>query len=90
MRLVDNWQTILRMAWNVKFNVAAAIFGAGELAVQLWPPTSVRPSPLAGIAAFVSIAVTAAQVMAQNEISDANAKKSSAGLPCWNGWRWGS
>jgi hypothetical protein len=68
--LVDDWQAILRKAWSVKFNIAAALFGAGELAVQIWQPASIRPGVFAGIAAFVSIAATAARVMAQKELSD--------------------
>lgn len=74
MRLVDDWQTILRRAWSVKFNMAAALFGAGEIVVQIWQPVSVRPGVFAGIAAFVSMAATAARVMAQKEISDGAAK----------------
>jgi hypothetical protein len=74
MRLVDDWQTILRKAWSVKFNVAAALFGAGEIVVQIWQPTGVRPGVFAGIAASVSIAATAARVMAQKELSDDTSK----------------
>jgi len=70
MRLVDDWPTILRKAWSVKFNVAAALFGAGEIVVQIWQPASIRPGVFAGIAAVVSIAATAARVMAQKEVSD--------------------
>jgi hypothetical protein len=70
MRLVDDWRTILRKAWSVKFNIAAALFGAGEIAVQIWQPTSIQPGMFAGIAACVSIAATAARVMAQKEIGD--------------------
>lgn len=74
INLVDDWQTILRKAWSVKFNIAAALFGAGELAVQIWQPASIRPGVFAAVAACVSIAATAARVMAQKEISDGNAK----------------
>lgn len=70
INLVDDWQTILSKAWSVKFNVAAALFGAGEIVVQIWQPESVRPGVFAGIAAVVSVAATAARVMAQKEISD--------------------
>jgi hypothetical protein len=70
INLVDDWRTILRRAWSVKFNVAAALFGAGEIAVQIVQPESIRPGVFAGIAAFVSIAATAARVMAQKELSD--------------------
>lgn len=70
INLVDDWQTILRKAWSVKFNVAAAICGGAEIAVQIWQPESIRPGVFAGIAFVVSIAATAARVMAQKEISD--------------------
>lgn len=70
INLIDDWQTILRKAWSVKFNVAAALFGAGEIVVQIWQPAGVRPGVFAGIAACVSIASTAARVMAQKELTN--------------------
>jgi hypothetical protein len=70
MRLVEDWRTVLRKAWSVKFNVAAAICGGGEIAVQIWQPTSIRPGVFAGIAFIVSIAATAARVMAQKELTN--------------------
>jgi uncharacterized membrane protein YuzA (DUF378 family) len=74
MRLVDDWRKVLAKAWSVKFNIAAAIFGAGEIVVQIVQPASIRPGVFAGIAAFVSIAATAARVMAQKELSDGTPK----------------
>jgi hypothetical protein len=74
MRLIDDWEMVLTKAWSVKFNIAAALFGAGEIVVQVWQPASIRPGVFAGIAAFVSIAATAARVMAQKELSDGTPK----------------
>jgi hypothetical protein len=72
--LVEDWQTILRKAWSVKFNIAAVIFGAAELVVQLVQPESIRPGVFAGIAACVSIAATGARVLAQTELSNGTGK----------------
>jgi hypothetical protein len=72
--LVDDWQAILKKAWSVKFNIAAAVFGAAEVVVQLVQPESIRPGVFAGIAACVSIAATGARVLAQTELSNGSGK----------------
>lgn len=74
MELVENWQGILKKAWSVKFNIAAAIFGALELVVALVQPASVPHGVFAGIAFCVSIAATGARVLAQKELTDAAPK----------------
>jgi hypothetical protein len=70
INLVDDWRLILKEAWSVKFNVTAAICGGAEIAVQIWQPASIRQGVFAGIAFFVSIAATAARVMAQKELTN--------------------
>lgn len=74
MELVEDWQAILKKAWSVKFNIAAAVFGALELVVALVQPAAVPHGVFAGIAFFVSIAATGARVMAQKELADATPK----------------
>jgi hypothetical protein len=75
MTLIENWDEVLKKAWSVKFNIAAAVFGGLEVAVQLVQPAGIPNGAFAGIAAAVSIAATVARVMAQKEITDAPAAK---------------
>jgi hypothetical protein len=70
INLVDDWRTILRKAWSVKFNVLAAICSGAEIAVQIWQPAGVRPGVFASIAVCISIAAAGARVMAQKELSN--------------------
>lgn len=68
LQLVEDWRTILKKAWSVKFNVAAALFGGAELAVALYQPEGVPRGAFAGIAFMVSICAAGARVMAQKEM----------------------
>jgi hypothetical protein len=70
MKLIDDWQAILTKAWSVKFNIAATLFGAGEVIVALVQPASIPNGVFAGIAALISICANVARVMAQKEMSD--------------------
>lgn len=69
MIFVEDWKAILKKAWSVKFNIAAALFGAAEVVVALVKPASIPNGVFAGIAATVSIAANIARVMAQKEIT---------------------
>lgn len=68
MQLVDNWSAILTKAWSVKFNIAATLLGAMEVAVALVKPASIPNGVFAGIAMAVSIGANVARVMAQQEL----------------------
>ena len=72
--LVDDWRAILAKAWSVKFNIAATLFGAAEVAVALIEPDGLPNGLFAGIAACISIAANVSRVMAQKEISDGTDK----------------
>lgn len=72
--LVDDWSLILKKAWSVKFNIASAVFGGLEVAVQLVQPVSVPAGMFAGFAAVVSMLAVGARVMAQKEIVSAAAE----------------
>jgi hypothetical protein len=74
MNLVDNWSEILTRAWSVKFNIASAVFGGLEVAVQLVQPASIPAGLFAGFAAVVSMLAVGARVLAQSEITNAPAK----------------
>ena len=68
MTLVNDWKLILAKAWSVKFNIASALFGGLEVAVQLVQPASVPAGMFAGFAAAVSMLAVGARVLAQKEI----------------------
>lgn len=69
MKLVDDWDLILKKAWSVKFNIAATIFGALEVVVALVQPASIPNGVFAGIAAVISICANGARIMAQQEMT---------------------
>lgn len=72
MQLVENWQAILKRAWSVKFNIAATMFGALEVAVALVQPASIPNGIFAGIAAAISMGANIARILAQKEITNGN------------------
>jgi hypothetical protein len=74
LTLVENWQAIIAKAWSVKFNIAATLFGAAEVAVALVQPAAIPNGVFAGIAAFISILSNVSRVMAQKELSSGPVK----------------
>jgi hypothetical protein len=72
MNLIENWDQVLKKAWSVKFNAAAALFGGLEVAVQLIQPASIPNGLFAGFGAVVSICAAVSRVLAQKEISNDN------------------
>lgn len=69
MRLIQDWRHVIKKAWVIKFNIAAMLFGAAEVAVAIWQPEGIPNGVFAGIAAVISIAANVARVMAQQELS---------------------
>jgi hypothetical protein len=74
VKLVDDWKAVLAKAWSVKFNIAATLFGAGEVVVALVQPASIPNGIFAGIAAVISILSNVSRVLAQKELSDGPVK----------------
>lgn len=74
MTLIENWQQVLKRAWSVKFNAAAAVFGGLEVAVQLIQPAGIPNGAFAAIGVVVSICATVARVLAQKEVTSDPAK----------------
>lgn len=68
MKLIPDWRTVLRKAWSVKFNVAATLFGAAEVAVAIWQPAGVPNGMFAGGAAAISIFANVSRLLAQKEL----------------------
>jgi hypothetical protein len=70
MRLVENWDQIIKSAWSVKFTAIAALLSGLEVAVQIIKPEGI-PNPLfAVLAGLVSMAVIPARILAQREVKD--------------------
>lgn len=69
MRLIEDWDKVLRKAWSVKFSILAALLGGAEVAVQLVKPAGIPDGAFAGIAAAVSIGATLARLLQQQELS---------------------
>lgn len=71
MKLIEDWDVVLKKAWSVKFNIAATLFGAAEVVVALIQPVGIPNGIFAGIAAMISIGANVARIMAQKEMSGA-------------------
>jgi len=69
MKLLEDWDAILKKAWSVKFSIAAALFGGLEVAVQYVKPASIPAGAFAAVAAVISILATGARVLQQQELS---------------------
>lgn len=69
MKLIPEWRRVIKKAWVVKFNIAAALFGAAEVVVAIWKPAGMPNGVFAGIAAVISICSNVVRVLAQQEIS---------------------
>jgi hypothetical protein len=74
LTLIEDWKAVIAKAWSVKFNIAATLFGAGEVIVALVQPASIPNGIFAGIAAVISILSNVSRVLAQKELSDGAAK----------------
>lgn len=68
MTVVDDWRAVLRKAWSIKFNAAAALFGAAEVAVAIWKPDGMPNGVFAGCAATITIFANIARLMARKEL----------------------
>lgn len=70
MTRVHNWREVLRYAWSIKLNVAAAALGAVEFILPLFfdSPPFERGWFAAG-AALVSFCAVIARLLAQAELS---------------------
>lgn len=69
IKLIDDWQAVARKAWSMKFNLLAALLGAGEVAVQLYQPPGIASGAFAGFATGVSLAAAISRLIAQQELS---------------------
>lgn len=77
MNLIPDWRTVLKKAWSLKFNFAAAFLGAAEVFVALFDPTDIPNGMFASMSAVVSMLAFGARLMAQKEITHAPANPAS-------------
>lgn len=68
--LLDDWKSILRKAWSVRFMIAASLLSGLEVALPfmkeaLEPLDVVKPGTFAVLAALTSAAAMVARVLAQ-------------------------
>ena len=68
MKLVEDWQGVLTKAWSVRWNIAATVFGALEVAVALIQPAGIPNGVFAGIAACISVLANVARIMQQQSM----------------------
>lgn len=68
MKLVDDWRAVLRKAWSLKFNAAAALLSAAEVCIALAQPAGIPQGLFAGIGAAVSALAFGARLLAQKEL----------------------
>lgn len=69
MRLVDDWQKVLRKAWSVKFNVLAILLGAAEAILPMLE-TAMPRGLFALLSAFAAGASLTARILSQKEFRD--------------------
>jgi hypothetical protein len=71
MKLVENWDAILKKAWSVKFSILASVLGACEVVTQMIKPAGIPDGMFAGIAALTSLLAGIARILQQEELSGA-------------------
>lgn len=80
MKLVPEWQVVLRKAWSVRLQVVAAALGALELALNLLTP--IQPSGwFIGLAVVVNIASTISRIVYQPKMEAARAAAAAESPP---------
>lgn len=67
MRLVHNWREIAVKAWSIRWIIAAAFFGAVELALPLFVERLPLPAFLI-LSTLCMVAALAARLMVQRNI----------------------
>lgn len=68
--LIEDWRSVLKKAWSLKFNAAAGVLGAAETYVALVQPAGVPNGLFAAIGAVVSVMAFAARLLAQKEMGN--------------------
>lgn len=71
MRLIENWDQVLKKAWSIKFTILSLFLSAAEVAVQAIQPAAVPGGVFAGIAGLTTLAAGVARLLRQQEISGA-------------------
>lgn len=69
MKLLDNWQHILKYAWSIKFNALSIVFCGLEVYVQASGTADVHNGLFAMLAGGVSFLSAMFRLLAQKEIT---------------------
>ena len=69
MRLLDDWRTILRKAWSIRFIILAGALTGLEVALPLFGDAMPR-GVFAGLSVVASIAALGARVTAQKGMNE--------------------
>lgn len=71
MKLISNWEEVLGNAWNIRFGILAAIFGAAETFCLLLDKVILDAPPglFAGISTVFTAMAVVARVLDQSNIS---------------------
>lgn len=67
MKLYDNWKTIVKDAWSIKFIILAGLLSAGEVIVPLYSDALPR-NTFAALSAFFCCAAFIARLVAQKGV----------------------
>ncbi|MDF2994695.1 MAG: hypothetical protein K0R27_332 [Xanthobacteraceae bacterium] len=71
MRLVDNWQAVLKRAWSVRLIAAAALLSGIEVVLPfLNGALPIPPGAFAALSFFITAGALAARLIAQSNIGD--------------------
>lgn len=66
MKLVENWKSVLQMAWSIKLAVLSAMFGAVELTLPLFQQV-VPPKTFAYMSLVTAVMAAVSRVVKQEK-----------------------
>lgn len=71
MKIIDNWNEVLKKAWSIRLALLSAVFSAAEVALPFFTDF-VPPRTMALLAALTAAAATIARIVAQpNSLGEA-------------------
>lgn len=75
MKLIDDWQLLLRKAWSIRLNLLSALLSAAEFALPLIPDgvaDAIGRGRFAAAAFAISISAAVARIVAQPKLKGAD------------------
>ena len=71
MKLIDNWRTVLRKAWSMRFMALATLLSGLEVTLPMLDADLLPTGVLAAAGGVVTALALLVRLVAQKEISDA-------------------